>query len=148
MINYKSSGLIYSSFNSVVKVAQKEYGWDLSYIKVFIKPMKNTQIKLVGNTLNVNPYFTRYLKENNLEFNNLKKFFVLLIAKELGKELYERFWDNDLKIRWNNTINNFDSSYDYESEEDKLSTFSALLIYQNLLEELNAYGKESEPAVD
>ena len=110
--------------------------------------MKNTQIKLVGNTLNVNPYFTRYLKENNLEFNNLKKFFVLLIAKELGKELYERFWNNGLKIRWNNAINNFDSNNDYESEEDKLSTFLALLIYQNLLEELNAYGKESESAVD
>ena len=140
---YKISGLIYNTFNDVIKVIKKEFGWCLNYIKVYIRPMHEKQIELTGNTLSINPYFTKYLKDNNLEFDNIKKFFVLLIAKELGKELYNRFWDKDTIDKWNKLIDRTDLEQ-YDTEEDKLSTYFSILIYTEMKERLDAYGKAEQ----
>jgi hypothetical protein len=134
----KISGLIHSSFFDVVNIIKNEYGWDLNYIKCKVHPMKDTQIKLVGNVLNVNPYFKQYFSRNGLEFDNLKKFFVLEISKELSYELYDRFWDNDMKKRWLNIINDDPDIPEVET----LTDYFGVLVYWNLLGRLNAYGKE------
>lgn len=139
--NYKVSGLIYSSFNDVVKLIKSEYGWYLNYIKVYIRPMKDKQIELKDDVLSINPYFTKYLKDNNLEFDNLKKYFILNIAKELGKEIYKKFITKEILDDWNQFIDEYDNT-EYESEEDKISTYFSILIYDKLKGRLDSYGKE------
>ena len=134
----KMTGLIHSSFSDVVNTIKENYDWDLSYIKCKVLPMKDTQIKLVGNVLRVNPYFKMYFSKNELEFDNLKKFFVLEIVKELSKELYARFWDNDLKKDWLNIIKDDTDVPDIET----LTDYFSILIYQQLMGRLNSYGKD------
>ena len=133
----KMTGLIYSSFLDVINTIKEEYSWDLSYIKCKVFPMKNTQIKLTGNILSVNPYFKQYFSRNGLEFDNLKKFFVLEIAKELGKELYHRFWNVDLKKTWLDIINDDPDI----PEEETLTDYFSIMVYQDLLGRLNNHGK-------
>jgi len=134
----KMTGLIHSSFSDVVNTIKENYTWDLSYIKCKVLPMKDTQIKLVGNVLRVNPYFKMYFSKNGLEFDNLKKFFVLEIVKELSKELYARFWDNDLKKDWLNIIKDDTDVPEIET----LTDYFSILIYQQLMGRLNSYGKD------
>lgn len=134
----KMTGLIHSSFSDVVNTIKENYDWDLSYIKCKVLPMKDTQIKLVGNVLRVNPYFKMYFSKNGLEFDNLKKFFVLEIVKELSKELYARFWDNDLKKDWLNIIKDDTDVPEIET----LTDYFSILIYQQLMGRLNSYGKD------
>ena len=134
----KMTGLIHSAFSDVVSTIKENYTWDLSYIKCKVLPMKDTQIKLVGNVLRVNPYFKMYFSKNGLEFDNLKKFFVLEIVKELSKELYARFWDNDLKKDWLNIIKDDTDVPEIET----LTDYFSILIYQQLMGRLNSYGKD------
>ena len=134
----KMTGLIHSSFSDVVNTIKENYDWDLSYIKCKVLPMKDTQIKLVGNVLRVNPYFKMYFSKNGLEFDNLKKFFVLEIVKELSKELYARFWDNDLKKDWLNIIKDDTDVPEIET----LTDYFSILVYQQLIGRLNSYGKD------
>ena len=134
----KMTGLIHSSFSDVVNTIKENYDWDLSYIKCKVLPMKDTQIKLVGNVLRVNPYFKMYFSKNGLEFDNLKKFFVLEIVKELSKELYARFWDNDLKKDWLHIIKDDTDVPEIET----LTDYFSILIYQQLMGRLNSYGKD------
>lgn len=134
----KMTGLIHSSFSDVVTTIKENYDWDLSYIKCKVLPMKDTQIKLVGNVLRVNPYFKMYFSKNGLEFDNLKKFFVLEIVKELSKELYARFWDNDLKKDWLSIIKDDTDVPEIET----LTDYFSILIYQQLMGRLNSYGKD------
>ena len=132
------TGLIHSSFSDVVNTIKENYDWDLSYIKCKVLPMKDIQIKLVGNVLRVNPYFKMYFSKNGLEFDNLKKFFVLEIVKELSKELYARFWNNDLKKDWLNIIKDDTDVPEIET----LTDYFSILIYQQLMGRLNSYGKD------
>jgi len=134
----KMTGLIHSSFSDVVNTIKENYDWDLSYIKCKVLPMKDTQIKLVGNVLRVNPYFKMYFSKNGLEFDNLKKFFVLEIVKELSKELYARFWNNDLKKDWLNIIKDDTDVPEIET----LTDYFSILVYQQLIGRLNSYGKD------
>ena len=133
----KVANLIHSSFYDVVTTIKKSYGWDLSYVKCKIYPIKDTQIKLTGNVLTVSPYFKQYFSKNHLEFDNLKKFFVLEIAKELGKELYHRFWNVDLKKTWLDIINDDPDI----PEEETLTDYFSIMVYQDLLRRLNNHGK-------
>ena len=143
---YKVSGVIYSAFNDIIKLIRVEYGWNLNNIKVHIKPMKNKQIDLTDNVLSVNPYFTRYLKSNNLEFDNIKTFFVLMIAQELGKELYTHVWSKDMIDSWNTITDRFEqiNPGEYDDDKDKLSTYFANLVYFKMKERLDSYGKEEQ----
>ena len=131
------TGLIHSAFLDVVNAIKEDYKWDLSYIKCKVYPMKDTQIKLIGNVLSVNPYFKKYFSKNDLEFDNLKKFFVIEITKALSYELYSRFWDNDLKKRWLGIIRDDPDI----PEEETLTDYFTLMVYDILLGRLNAYGK-------
>ena len=137
--NYKIAGLIHSAYNDVIKSIKDDFGWDLGYIKCNVVPIKGEQAKLVGNVLRVNPYFKKFLSDNNLIFDNLKKFFVLTILREICKELYNNVWDDILKKKMLKTIKDQDKDV---TEEDTLLDYFSILVYSTMLGRLNQYGKE------
>ena len=142
--------LIYYTFNDVVKVIKSEYGVDVSYMKCSIlnNNKKDYTIR-AGDTVFVN-YNLGFLvkRDYDIEYDNLKKYFVLAIAKELGKEVINKFFSIELKNKWLESIEGFDeldvfgpsNRKDYGIEP--LSTYFALTIFNSMLPKLNEFVKK------
>ena len=142
--------LIYYTFNDVVKVIKSEYGIDVSYMKCSIlnNNKKDYTIR-AGDTVFVNYNLGLLVKrDSGIEYDNLKKYFVLSIAKELGKEVINKFFNQDLKNRWLEIIVDYDElalvgpSNCKDGGIEPLSDFFALTIFNSMLPKLNEFVKK------
>ena len=156
---YLSNGitkLIYYTFNDVVKLVKSEYGFDVSYLKCSILNNNKRDFTIrAGDTIFINYNLGIILKNKyGIEFDNYKKFFVLAIAKEIGKEVMSKFVDTETKTHWLEVIDKFDElalvgPTNYENGElEPLSDFFALKIYQIMLPKLNEFVKKYKKGVD
>lgn len=140
------SKLIYYTFNDLIKIFKNDYGYDLSYLKCSIlNGNKNDSTIRSGEYIFVNHNLGFMLKNKGIVFDNFKKFFVLAIAKELGKEAIEKYWDLDRQNAFMSTINKYEESNDeYEDNLDKLSSYFALKVYSDMLPKLNQFIKKNK----
>lgn len=148
--------LIYYTFNDIVKLVKTEYGYDVSYLKCnILNNNKNDLTIRAGDNIFVNYNLGIILKNKyKIEFDNLKKFFVLAIAKEIGKEVMSKFVDTETKKSWLNNIANFDElavvgpASSKDGGLDPLSDYFALKMFQEMLPKLNEFVKKYKKGED
>ena len=137
--------LIYFTFNDIIKLLKTEHNYDLSYLKCkILNNNKHDQTIRTGEYIWVNSNLGFILKNDGIVFDNYKKFFVLAIAKELGKEVIDKYWDTDKRNECLNIIAKYDINDGYKDDIDKLSTYFSLKIYSEMLPRLNHFVKKEK----
>ncbi len=151
MVNAGIVKLIHFTFNDVIKLVKSEYGWDVSYLRCSILNNNKRDFTIrAGDTIFVN-YNLGFILKNQykIEFDNYKKFFAIAIAKEVGKEVVNKYFKEDDKIRWLNIISKCDNKVlEEDNKTEPLSDYIASMVYNIMLPDLNKFKKKTKKEED